>query len=805
MDPRQILRFFLTFVILIFVFNLFSGRNQPVSPGNQPPPVTVAALPYPEFVRYVKAGRIAKIQIFIEPTLQARETKSAAVVYTTLILPTDKAAVEELLVKRGGTSVIFTRNPRDFESAPYTGLAQRVTAYYYPTAPKASEQDPNAKPLKIQQLPAPEFLRKVGDRAFAEIKVLYRSQIFVTIKGSAFENVRYLVPIPATFEKPSQDILARTLANPRTRSSLVTIALASELPGGTFPLKTLLIAMAIGIGAMFMWRRFKSGGIGGFGKGPGRVYHSTQDKNSKKPADGTVVPNDPLQNPIESGTPRVTFADVGGQEEAVQDAQEIVEFLKNPAKFRKTGAKIPRGALLAGPPGTGKTLLGRAIAGEAQVAFIYVSGSEFSEMYVGVGASRIRDLFRKARAEASHGNGCILFIDEIDAVGSRRSDADMGGNKEHNNTTNQLLTEVDGFAPNSGIFVIGATNRVDMLDPALIRRLTRRIFMDIPDRKGREAILKIHMKTRNFDPTVTPQEFAKKTPLGFSGDDLQNAVNEAAISAARNSRDRITWEDVQEGINRAIAGAARKSRILSQKEKVEVAYHEAGHHYVRWFLYKMDPAHTDPPGTVTIIGRGMALGYSSSLPEEDRFLHDERYLKNQLTIAVSGRISEETFFDIRTSGASNDFEQATGIAIKMITKWIMGDREGLPPLSLGRRSAGALFDQSKHREYSDETAKIIDDHAGALVREAMEASRFIIEQGREELERLAETLIEKETIEPEELDAIVTGVPVESDTERAVMEERFHRLKEVAKWLAKPIVWPAKQITALARLSKDKQ
>jgi cell division protease FtsH len=788
-DPRQFLRLLLAFFILIAILslsffipiailNLFGPKSAPPKPGVGP--ITLAELSYPEFVRYVGENRITKIQLFIEPMLQGRESKQPDVVYTTMVFPEHSAALEELLVKSEHTAVIFTQNPRDLDTATIE--------------PSQSDQ----KPLRIKSLPAPEFLRRVGDRSFGEIKVFYKDLVLVTLKGAAFERIRYRVQIPATFENPSQDLLGRILADPTSRAALISIATTQELPVGPFPWRILLFAPAIGIGVWFLWRRYGATWFSAAG-GPGRIYRQ-EDRDTKPTSEGTI-PLDPLQNPIESGTPRVTFDDVGGQEEAVQDAQEIVEFLKNPEKFRKTGAKIPRGALLVGPPGTGKTLLGRAIAGEARVPFIYVSGSEFIEMYVGVGASRIRDLFKKARREAERSRGCILFIDEIDAVGSRRTDADSGGAKEHNQTLNQLLTEIDGFAPNSGIFVMGATNRMDMLDPALLRRFTRKIYMSLPDRKGREAILKIHMRGRNFDPSVTPKEFAKKTPLGFSGDDLQNAVNEAAIAAARAGRAVITWEDVQEGINRTMAGAARKSRILSQKEKVEVAYHESGHHYVRWFLHRVDPAHTDPPGTVTIIGRGMALGYSSSLPEEDRFLYDERYLKNQLTIAVAGRVAEEIFFGTRTSGAANDFEQATEIAIKMITKWIMGDREGLPPLALGRRGAGALFDQSKHREYSDETAKIIDDHAGALVEEAMEAARVILEMGREEVERLASALIEKETIEAEELEAIIFGVPVPAETE-TMMQERFAKLKNVAKWLAAPIVWPAKQLAALAKNSQ---
>jgi cell division protease FtsH len=795
MNPHQnfLLRFLFIFFAVMIISNLlshFAGAPSRQTPTSNQPQLAISDLSYPEFVRYLENNRIAKIQIIISSELRAKETSVSEVIYVTTVSPNDKLALEALFLQSDAGFVKFIRN----------NLGISESSRKTDNQPLQNQSSP-PKQLKFEILPAPEFLRRVSDGAFAEVRIAYLDQILVTLSGSAFENIRYRVRIPTTFEKPSQDLIQQILENPTRRKALVTLMLASEVVGPVSPLWLIPIFALIGVMILLLRSQLHI-----FGRGRDSISKFRRSTpSSRDQLRDDTPPNNQLEKPIPTETPRVTFEDIGGQDEAVADAREIVEFLTHPAKFRKIGAKIPRGALLVGPPGTGKTLLGKAIAGEAQVSFIYVGGSEFVELFVGVGAARVRDLFRKARAEAQRSRGCIIFFDEIDAIGSRRIDTDTGGAKEHNQTLNQLLTEIDGFEPNINLFVMGATNRLDMLDPALVRRLPRKIFMTLPDIKGREAILKIHMRNRNFDASVTPKEFAKRTPLGFSGDDLANAVNEAAIAAVRNGRDRITWEDVQEGINRIMMGAARKSRVLSEKEKVEVAYHEAGHHYVRWFLYKVDPAHTDPPGTVTIIGRGMALGYATALTEEERFLWDERYLKNQLTIAVAGRVAEEIFLNTRTSGAANDFEQATEIAIKMITKWVMGNREGLPPLALGRRSTGASASRGPYRDYSDETAKIIDDHAGALVREAMQAATVIIEQGREELERLVEALLEKETIEAEELDAIIAGSqPSQASETDAVIQERLAKLKEVAKWLAQPIIWPIKQIAALTQPGNNK-
>jgi cell division protease FtsH len=779
LDPRlrQIIIAFLVFVALL----IFFGPREGVSPNE--PKIIYSELSYGDFIRYLETQRINKINIFIDYTILARQFKNPKILYLTQLRPEHKDAFEELLLKKNGNKIIFTRNPKDLDlnrllndnSAGDIGRGNSDVRFL-------ASATHYIKPIN--------FMRMIDDGTFDEVLVLYKNQIDVTISGEAFKNIRYRVNLPevsGNIEDPIQNILK----DEKLRSEVITLDI--YFPG--FPWWTVGLFLLFAVGAYWIWKWFSR-------NRSGTVFQSGSSMPDKPSGSGDdTVPINPLAHPINTEDSKITFNDIGGQEEAVEDAKEIVAFLKDPEKFTRIGAKIPRGALLIGPPGTGKTLLGRAIAGESGVPFIYVSGSEFIELYVGVGASRIRDLFRKARNVASRHptKYAIIFIDEIDAVGSRRTDADSGASKEHNQTLNQLLTEIDGFVPNSNVFVIGATNRIDMLDPALVRRLTRKIYMGLPDRKGREAILKIHMRGRKFDPSVTPQEFAKRTPLGFSGDDLANAVNEAAISAARAGRSYITWADVQEGVARTMMGAARKSRVLSQKEKVMVAYHEAGHHYVRWFLHRVDPAHTDPPGSLTIIGRGMALGYSSALEEEERFLWDERYLRNQLTIAVAGRVSEEVFFDTRTSGASDDFERATDIAIKMITKWIMGEREGLPTLTLGRRGSGQSPFSGKYREFSDETAKIVDERAGELVEEAMKAARFIIENGKEEVSRLAEALIEKETIEPEELEAIIFGVSFSAEQKTSIIEERFMRIKEVAKWLSKPIVWPVSQIVGIVR------
>jgi cell division protease FtsH len=451
--------------------------------------------------------------------------------------------------------------------------------------------------------------------------------------------------------------------------------------------------------------------------------------------------------------PRVTFEDVAGVDEAKEELQEIIEFLKHPKKFQALGAKIPRGVLLIGPPGSGKTLLAKAVAGEAGVPFFSISGSEFVEMFVGVGASRVRDLFDQAKKSAP----CLVFIDEIDAVGRQRGAGLGGGHDEREQTLNQLLVEMDGFDPNAGIIVIAATNRPDILDPALLRpgRFDRRVVVDNPDTKGRRAILEVHARGKPIAEDVNLDLLAKRTP-GFSGADLANMMNEAALLAARRNKKRITMAEMEEAIERVIAGPQRKSRILSPKEREIAAYHEGGHA----LLAKLLPS-ADPPHKVTILPRGMALGYVISAPPEDKYNYTRSEILDRITVALGGRVAEELVFGEVTTGAQNDFEQATELARKMVTEFGMSEKLG--PLSLGKRH-GPVFlgrDLVESRNYSEEIAYEIDKEIRRIIDECYERARATLMEHRDQLERLARTLLERESLEAEELERVLAGLPLE--------------------------------------------
>ncbi len=450
--------------------------------------------------------------------------------------------------------------------------------------------------------------------------------------------------------------------------------------------------------------------------------------------------------------PKVTFEDVAGVEEAKEELQEVIEFLKHPKKFQALGAKIPRGVLLVGPPGSGKTLLAKAIAGEAGVPFFSISGSEFVEMFVGVGASRVRDLFDQAKKSAPD----ILFIDEIDAVGRQRGAGLGGGHDEREQTLNQLLVEMDGFDPNAGIIIIAATNRPDILDPALLRpgRFDRRVVVDNPDTKGRRAILDVHVRGKPLGEDVDLGRLAKHTP-GFSGADLANLVNEAALLAARHNKKKIAMEEMEEAIERVIAGPQRRSRILSPKEREIAAYHEAGHALLGNVL-----PDADPPHKVTILPRGMALGYVISAPPEDKYNYTRTELLDRITVALGGRVSEQLIFSEVTTGAQNDFEQATQLARKMVTEFGMSEKLG--PLSLGKRH-GPVFlgrDMYETRDYSEEIAYEIDKEVRRIIDECFERARALIVEHRPTLERVAKTLLEKESLEGDALDRVLAGEPL---------------------------------------------
>ena len=441
--------------------------------------------------------------------------------------------------------------------------------------------------------------------------------------------------------------------------------------------------------------------------------------------------------------PSVTFADVAGVEEAKVELQEIVEFLKFPERFLALGARIPKGVLLVGPPGTGKTLLARAVAGEAGVPFFHISGSEFVEMFVGVGAARVRDLFEQAKRNAP----CIVFVDEIDAVGRHRGAGLGGGHDEREQTLNQILVEMDGFETNTNIIVVAATNRPDILDPALLRpgRFDRRVTLDLPDLAGRRAILKVHASGKPLAPEVTLDTVAKETP-GFSGADLSNLVNEAAILAARGNKKSIFMTEFEEAVDRIIAGPERKSRLINRREKEMTAYHEAGHALVAWALPHADRVHK-----ISIVARGSMGGHTSLLPEEDRYLWTKNQFSDMMAVTMGGRSAEEQIFDEVTTGASNDIERATKIALGMIKRY--GMSKSLGPRTFGKREEMIFLGRelSEERDYGDKVAEEIDKEVWGLINGAYTQANEILVTHKPKLVRLAEYLIEYETVSGEAL------------------------------------------------------
>jgi cell division protease FtsH len=447
---------------------------------------------------------------------------------------------------------------------------------------------------------------------------------------------------------------------------------------------------------------------------------------------------------------KTTFKDVAGIDEAKEEVQEIVEFLKNPKKFTRLGGRIPKGVLLVGPPGTGKTLLAKAIAGEAGVPFFIISGSDFVEMFVGVGASRVRDLFVQAKRHAP----CIIFVDELDAVGRHRGAGLGGGHDEREQTLNQLLVEMDGFEPNEGIIVIAATNRPDVLDPALLRpgRFDRQVVVPRPDVHGREEILKVHTKNTPLDESVNLSLIARSTP-GFSGADLENLVNEAALHAARSGKTRIDMDDFEYAKDKVIMGVERKSLIISETEKRITAYHEGGHALVA----KLTPG-TDPIHKVTIIPRGLALGVTQQLPIEDKYTLSKTYLNNTIMVLLGGRAAEEIVFGEQTSGAGNDLERATEIARKMVCEWGMSEKVG--PVTFGKREEQIFLGKelARHKDYSEATALEIDKEIKRIVNENYKKATTILEENIELLHKLAEVLLEKEVVDGKELDELVKQV-----------------------------------------------
>lgn len=467
---------------------------------------------------------------------------------------------------------------------------------------------------------------------------------------------------------------------------------------------------------------------------------------------------------------KIMFDDVAGVDEAKEELQEIVEFLKDPKKFTRLGGRIPKGVLLVGAPGTGKTLLARAIAGEAGVPFFSISGSDFVEMFVGVGASRVRDLFMQGKKNAP----CIIFIDEIDAVGRHRGAGLGGGHDEREQTLNQLLVEMDGFESNEGVILIAATNRPDVLDPALLRpgRFDRQVVVPVPDIRGREGILKVHLRKKPLAPDVDTRTIAKGTP-GFSGADLENLVNEAALLAARKNKDLIDMADFESAKDKVMMGLERKSMVMSEEEKRTTAFHESGHALVARVLPGADPLHK-----VTIIPRGRALGLTQQLPQDDRHTYSKDYLVDSIAILMGGRVAEEVVLKQQTTGAANDIERASQIARRMVCEWGMSDDLG--PLAFGKREEQVFLgrDIAQHRDYSEQTAINIDKEVRRLVEENYQRAKEILNRHQEVLFKMAQALLEKETLELRDVDKIIAETDPElfqevtkSDRERKKTEE----------------------------------
>jgi len=504
---------------------------------------------------------------------------------------------------------------------------------------------------------------------------------------------------------------------PREEQSLLTSIFVSWFP----------MLLLIGVWIFFM-RQMQGGGRGGafsFGKSRARMLDESNNN--------------------------ITFADVAGCDEAKEEVQELVEFLRDPSKFQKLGGRIPRGVLMVGSPGTGKTLLAKAIAGEAKVPFFSISGSDFVEMFVGVGAARVRDMFENAKKHAP----CIIFIDEIDAVGRQRGAGLGGGNDEREQTLNQMLVEMDGFETGMGVIVIAATNRPDVLDPALLRpgRFDRQVVVPLPDIRGREQILNVHMRKVPIGADVKADLLARGTP-GFSGADLANLVNEAALFAARRNARVVEMQDFEKAKDKIMMGAERKSMVMSEEERRNTAYHESGHAIVAKLLPKTDPVHK-----VTIIPRGRALGVTMQLPEQDRYAYDRDYLLNRVAVLFGGRIAEEVFMNQMTTGASNDFERATQMARDMVTRYGMSDVLG--PMVYAENEGEVFLGRSitKTTNMSEETMRKVDAEIRRIIDEQYALARRLIEENRDKVEVMAKALLEFETIDAEQIEDIVQGRP----------------------------------------------
>lgn len=545
----------------------------------------------------------------------------------------------------------------------------------------------------------------------------------VTISGSQIEGEYADGTAFKTIAPPQYNDLVKNL---REHKVSIEVKDTSRSPWFSYLFTWLPIIILILFWVMFM-RQMQAGGNKAlsFGKSRAKMFSGLQKK--------------------------VTFKDVAGVDEAKEELQEIIEFLKNPKKFQRLGGRIPKGVLLVGAPGTGKTLLARAVAGEANVPFFSISGSDFVEMFVGVGASRVRDLFEQGKKHAP----CLIFIDEIDAVGRQRGAGLGGGHDEREQTLNQLLVEMDGFDSNEGIILIAATNRPDILDSALLRpgRFDRRIVVNMPDVKGREEILRVHTRQIPLDKDVDLQVLARSTP-GFSGADLANLVNEAALLAARRGQNKVTMKDFEDSKDKVLMGVERKSMIISEEEKRCTAYHEAGHALVAALLPEADPIHK-----VTIIPRGLALGVTQQLPLDDRYTYSQDYLEAQLSVLLAGRIAENLFLKKTTTGAANDFEKATEIARKMVCQYGMSD---LGPLTFGERDDLIFLgrDLTTHKNFSEKTAQLIDEEVKKIIIRNYNRAKELLEKNKDKLQTIAQTLLEKEVLSSTEIEKLLRGEPL---------------------------------------------
>ncbi|HEY7642890.1 MAG TPA: ATP-dependent zinc metalloprotease FtsH [Steroidobacteraceae bacterium] len=577
----------------------------------------------------------------------------------------------------------------------------------------------SARSGAVQDIPYSTFLEQVKEGGIAEVKVNKHTDV---IKGTRSNGEPFIVYSPETDNDALIGLLEKSGVKfdgtaPERQSFLMQLFISS------FP-----ILLLIAVWVYFM--RQMQGGAGGrgamsFGKSRARLLGEDQVQ--------------------------VTFADVAGVDEAKEEVVEIVEFLKDPGKFQRLGGKIPRGVLMVGSPGTGKTLLARAIAGEAKVPFFTISGSDFVEMFVGVGASRVRDMFDQAKKHAP----CIIFIDEIDAVGRHRGAGLGGGHDEREQTLNQLLVEMDGFEGTEGVIVIAATNRPDVLDPALLRpgRFDRQVVVPLPDVRGREQILKVHMRKLPLAEDVKPQIIARGTP-GFSGADLANLVNEAALFAARANRRTVTMDEFERAKDKIMMGAERRSMVMDEQEKRLTAYHEAGHAIVGLSVPEHDPVYK-----VTIIPRGRALGVTMFLPETDRYSISKRRLESKIATLFGGRLAEEIIFGVEsvTTGASNDIERATEIARNMVTKWGLSDKLG--PLTYSEDQGEVFLGRSvtQHKQVSDVTAHVIDEEVRRLIDSNYARAKQVLETNLDKLHKMAEALIKYETIDESQLKDIMEG------------------------------------------------